>query len=127
MTLGELIRAECPRYLAMGLSWDDYWHGDYAKLPYYRKAHALRRNERNEELWMLGIYFLRAIGAILPKSELSYPSEPFALTQEEVEDQEKRQKEKEIADARAYMETMMHNINKKRRERGDINGRDGAA
>lgn len=112
---------QCPRYMAMGVSYDDYWHGDYTKLPYYRKADAIRREQKNEELWMQGLYFLRAIASVLPKSEYQYPDEPMPLTKEDVERQEERRKRAEIEKARAYMEAAMHKVNKKRREKGGKN------
>lgn len=100
----------------MGVSYDEYWNGDYKKLPFYRKAYALKRKEKNFDLWLEGVYILRAIGSILPGSEEPYPSEPLPLTEDDVKASEERQKRKEIDNAKAYMETMMHNINKKRKE-----------
>ena len=113
--------------MAMGVSYDEYWNGDYTMLPYYRKAYALKRRAENEKLWLQGIYILRAIGSIIPSAKSPYPDEPFALTEEEVEEQEARRRQEEIDNARAYMETMMHNINKKRREEGAKDGRRSAA
>lgn len=100
----------------MGVSYDEYWHGDYTKLPFYRKAFEQKREEINQQLWLQGLYFLRAIASVMPKAELLYPEEPFPLTNKEVEAQEERQKEREINNARAYMETVMHEVNKKRKE-----------
>lgn len=108
--------------MAMGMSYDDYWHGDYTALPYYRKAYALKRQEANEKLWLQGIYIMNAIGCMIPKTDIKYPEEPYALTQKEKDEQAERRRKKEIEDARSYMETMMHNINKNRREGGENNG-----
>ena len=106
----------------MGVTWDEYWHGDYTRLPYYRKAYALKRREENEKLWMQGIYILRAIGSIVPGSNSKYPDEPLPLTEEEANEQEERRRVSAFYDAKAYMETMMHNINKQRREGGGTDG-----
>ena len=106
----------------MGVSYDEYWNGDYTRLPYYRKAYALKRHEENEKLWMQGLYFLRAIGCVLPGSDTSYPDEPFPLTEEEAAEREVRKRREAFYNAKAYMETMMHNINKQRREGGGDNG-----
>lgn len=110
--------------MAMGMSYDEYWHGDYTKLPYYRKAYAIQRKEANERLWLQGAYILQAIGSLLPKTDVHYPQEPWPLTQEEADEQEARRKQEEIDHARAYMETAMHKVNQKRREGGKTDGRD---
>ena len=107
--------------MSIGVSWDEYWYGDYTKLPYYRKAYALKREETNQKLWLQGVYFLRAIGCIVPDAE-PYPDEPLPLTTEAVKEQEERKRRIEIDNARAYMEATMHNINKKRKEGGKQDG-----
>lgn len=118
MTIGQFIVDQAPRYMAMGVSYDEYWNGDYTRLPYYRKAHQQKREEKNFELWLQGWYFLQAIACIVPKSEAVYPAEPIPLTQAEAENLEEKQRQKEIDNARAYMEAAMHNINKTRKEKG---------
>ena len=120
-TIGQFIVDQCPYYLSIGVTWDEYWHGDYTRLPYYRKAYALKREETNQKLWLQGVYFLRALGCIVSDEE-PYPSEPLPLTKEAVEEQAERQKRIEIDNARAYMEAAMHNINKPRKEGGEHNG-----
>lgn len=121
LTLGQFIRQQCPYYLSMGVSWDDYWYGDYRKLPYFRKAYELKREEINQQLWLQGVYILRAIGSIIPDCE-PYPTEPLPLTDEAAQAQAERRRQIEIDNARAYMETAMHNINLKRRQGGEQNG-----
>lgn len=115
MTIGQFIREQCPFYLSIGVTWDEYWNGDYSKLPYFRKAYNLKQKQDNAKLWLQGYYFLHAIGAAFSK-EGKYPEEPIPLTEEDVEAQEAKRKQIEIDNARAYMEVAMHNINKKRRE-----------
>lgn len=116
LTLGQFIVDQCPRYMAMGVPYDEYWNGDYTRLPFFRKAEALKRKEKNAEAWLQGVYILRAIGSILPNSEETYPSEPLPMTQEDLDYAEEQKRQKEIENAKAYMETMMHNINKQRKE-----------
>lgn len=100
----------------MGVSYDEYWHGDYTKLPYYRKAYAIKREETNQQLWLQGLYFLRAISSVIPKSELLYPEEPLPLTKQDVEKQEEKQKQTQITNARAYMEAVMKKVNDNRKK-----------
>ena len=118
LTLGQFIVDQCPRYMAMGVSCDEYWNGDYTKLPFYRKAYVLKKRDQNYDAWLQGIYILRAIGSVIPHSEEAYPPEPLPLTKEDMDRVAERNKQTQIDNARAYMESMMHNINKQRREKG---------
>lgn len=118
MTIGQFIREECPRYLSMGVSYDEYWYGDYTRLPYYRKANQWKQDDTNFACWLQGWYILQAIACVVPKSEATYPTEPIPMTREQVAEQEAKEKQREIDNARAHMEAMMHSINKQRREKG---------
>ena len=50
----------------MGMSPDDYWHGDPALLKAYRKMDEIRRERENEMLWLQGMYIYEAIGDLAP-------------------------------------------------------------
>lgn len=119
--MAEFICEQCPYYMNMGVSYDEYWHGDYTKLPYYRKAYALKQKETNQKLWMQGVYFFLALESIVPKSNVRYPEEPIPLTVEEMHEAEERDKQKQISTARTYMESAMKKINKARKEGGKKN------
>lgn len=85
----------------MGMSPDEYWHGSPELTQAYRAAYKIRKEERNWELWMQGLYFYHALNVALShildkNSKAEYMSEPvkiFPPTEEELE--EKRQKEAE--------------------------------
>lgn len=114
---------QCPYYMSLGVSYDEYWHGDYTRLPYYRKAYALKREEKNQQLWLQGLYFRIAVLSAFTE-DTKYPDEPLPITEDAFKEQEERRKQTEIDNARAYMEVAMHNINKKRREQKEA-GSDG--
>lgn len=44
---------------------EQYWDGSPFLAKAYRKAHKLRIQQRNEELWMQGLYFYNALGVCL--------------------------------------------------------------
>lgn len=52
-----------PWYLSIGVTPHDYWEGDPFLVVHYRKAHLLRIEQRNQELWMQGLYIHDAVNA----------------------------------------------------------------
>ena len=86
--------------MSIGMSYDDFWNGDVCMAGAYRKARELRDRQRNQELWMQGMYIYEALcdasplfrftmksGTIEP---LPYLSEPYPLTEAEVQEREQR-------------------------------------
>lgn len=93
-----------PAYLAMGMTYELFWHGDPDLVKAYRTADRIRRRRRNEELWLEGIYVTEAlsstVGNMFAKgAKHQYPSEPFPITLEE-------QQERVERDRKARMERM---------------------
>ena len=73
-----------------------FWHGDPWLAKYYRKAHDLKRQERNQELWMQGLYVYDAFAVVLSNAfgkkggkKIKYLEKPFDIT-EKSEEQKKR-------------------------------------
>lgn len=82
----------------MGMSADEYWHGSPELMQAYRLAYKIRKQERNWELWLQGLYFCHALDVALSNgfggSKARYmdkPLEIFPPTEEELE--ERRRKE----------------------------------
>ncbi|MCH5203136.1 MAG: hypothetical protein J1F03_00225 [Oscillospiraceae bacterium] len=79
---------------------------------YYRKAHELKRKERNQELWLQGLYFYEALCDVSPvlhafakkgTKPTSYPAEPYALTIKEVKDKKEREERLRVDKMKAKM------------------------
>ncbi len=92
-----------PFYLSIGMTFNQFWNEDCCLVKYYRKAYELQRERKNQELWLQGMYIYEAIGDMSPvlkafakknTKPLKYPSEPYAITQQEIE---KRKQAKERA------------------------------
>jgi len=96
------------------MTYDQYWNDDCMLVKYYREAHRLRNERKNQELWLQGLYIYEALCDVAPilhafaKSGTKprpYLSKPFPITMEEVkrdkEEQEKlnRQKAKALFEA----------------------------
>lgn len=107
----KLFDEMCPYYMSMGMSLAEYWDGDPIYVKFYREAHELKKEEKNRELWLQGMYFYDALVDVAPLIKAfaknpkltPYPSEPYALTKKEKEEKEKREMLKMKADMEAWM------------------------
>ena len=91
-----------------GMTYEQYWYGEPKMARFYREAYKTRLNERNEEMWRQGIYFLDALNVALHNNvNLSgksikaqqYMSEPLRLfpqTEKEIKQKAEIQKERVI-------------------------------
>lgn len=55
----------CGYYLAIGMSLDEYWCASPHLVRYYREAHKLSVEQRNQELWLQGLYIYNAFSVVL--------------------------------------------------------------
>jgi hypothetical protein len=66
------------------MSYEEFWHGQPILAVFYRKKHMLDIEQRNQELWMQGLYFLDAISVALnnsfSKHKAKYIAEPIRIT-----------------------------------------------
>lgn len=101
-----------PFYLSIGMTFNQYWNEDCCLVKHYRKAYELQRERKNQELWLQGMYIYEAIGDMSPvlkafakknTKPLKYPSEPYAITQQEME--KRKQAEKRAAYERMKAKT----------------------
>lgn len=94
-----------PYYLAIGMPYELFWNGEPELVKVYREAHELRNEQRNQEMWVQGIYNYRAFREIMEafaaglsgsKSSCAseYPREPIAFTAREQESAAQREKER---------------------------------
>jgi len=83
---------------------NEYWHGSPELTQAYREAFKVRKEERNWELWLQGLYFCHAVSVALSNafeknSKAEYMSEPLNIfpptepTEEEIEEQQRQEAE----------------------------------
>ena len=56
----------CAYYMFIGVSFYEYWFGDYSQFRFCEEAYRLRERERNTDRWMMGRYVYDAVGALTP-------------------------------------------------------------
>ena len=87
----------------MGMSAEEYWHGTPELTKAYAEAYKIRKEERNWELWLQGLYFKHALDIALSNafdknSKAKYMDKPLDLhlsepTEEEQEAEEQKKAE----------------------------------
>ena len=65
------------------MTYDQFWRGDSFLAVAYRKAHYLRIEQRNEELWLQGLYNFNAMSVAInnafSKQKQKYINKPIQL------------------------------------------------
>lgn len=102
------------------MTWEQYWYGDVWMVEAYREAEKRRKERKNWELHLQGMYFYEALCDVSPIFQAfakrgtkphPYRTEPYKLcTSEEPELTEEEKEKKEEAErirAKLYMQNMM--------------------
>ena len=92
LTFAELADELCPQYMSIGVSFQEYWHGDYTQLAYYAKAFEIQRERANHDAWLQGAYIYDALCAVSPvlnafakrgTKPMPYHKEPYGMKLDE--------------------------------------------
>ena len=66
-----------------GMTYEQFWFGDPWMAHAYKEMHNLKRKQRNEEMWVNGMYQLSALNVALhnafDKKKINYLAEPFNI------------------------------------------------
>lgn len=86
LAIDELFDKMFPEYLAMGMTYEQFWKQDCSLVIAYRKAYRIRQEEINRNAWLNGLYIFKAlqtapvtVNGFAPKGYTPepYPSKPF--------------------------------------------------
>lgn len=125
----EIFKEQFPGYLAIGMTYDEYWNGDPELPKYYRKADEIRQKRINAEAWLYGRYVYEALCSMVPLpvgfakkngKPKPYPNEPHKYET----DEEKRERDGMEA-GREHMKRAMEAWNAKFRAKEGGNKTDG--
>lgn len=127
----KIFEEQCPFYMSIGMTYDEFWFGKPERAKYYRKAYELKKKQLNEQLWLQGMYFFEAICDVapilvaMPKKDAKiqpYSTEPYALTVKEQEERERRENERKQKKMLERFNAMATLVNHKFKQGGDDNG-----
>lgn len=105
-----------PYYLAMGMSYAEYWNMDCLLVKAYRKKAQIELEMKNQQAWLQGMYIYEAMMDVAPFVKFStkpvkptpYRTEPYDLSGKNKEEEPKNNDK-----AFAYMHSFMVEHNKK--------------
>ena len=127
----KIFEEQCPFYMSIGMTYDEFWFGKPERAKCYRKAYELKKKQLNEQLWLQGMYFFEAICDVapvlvtMPKKDAKiqpYSTEPYALTVKEQEERERRENERKQKKLLERFNAMATLVNHKFKQGGDNNG-----
>lgn len=119
-----------PYYLAIGMTYEQFWERDCELVIYYRKAAEIKQSLLNQQAWLQGAYVYEAILDASPTlhdfikrgtKPLPYRNEPYDFKADDIA--KKRHEAKQDAKAKAFMQAFAANVNKKYKREGESNGR----
>lgn len=95
---------ECPKYMAYGMSFHDFWYGPADMVIFYREAYKIKMKQLDENNWILGMYVYEAILDCSPilhafskkgTKPLPYAEKPYLMDKLREKTQEEKDQEKE--------------------------------
>lgn len=115
LSYSEAFVRQFPFYLALGMTYDQYWNEDCTLVKAYREAYEMRREEKNYDLWLQGLYIYSALCSASPLFRFStkpqkahpYLEEPFSATKKETERREQVKERQRYEKIKAKMEAMV--------------------
>lgn len=102
-----------PYYLALGMTYEQYWHGDPYLTVYYQKAKKMKFDYDNQMAWINGMYIYDAVSAIVFNTWCrkegeqcrNYTDKPYEF--DEAKQEEELKKEAEVQ-AEAWMRNFVN-------------------
>ena len=94
-SVGEIFRKQCPEYMAIGMSYEEFWEKDVEMVKAYREAERIKRKNKDYDLWLQGRYIYDALCCVSPILHAfakegthpePYPEEPYPRTEAEVKE-----------------------------------------
>ncbi len=123
-SISEVLDALCVYYMMLGVPEKEFWDGDYTRLKYYVRQHNYLVEQRNQELWLQGLYVYEAVSVAMAQAfsknggrNVKYPDKPHRITPLSTEEQEAENKRK-VEEFRAQLDAAGQRFNAmKRREK----------
>lgn len=121
MSYADIFEKICAYYMSIGVTYEEFWYGDFAICKYAREAEKLKRKRENQAMWWNAMYLFRTMLDVAPAfrdfgdgktTKIKFSIEqPFPMDNQEAEAHAKAKREREqeefLAKMMAY--TQEHN------------------
>lgn len=124
-TYTEKFEEAFPYYLSIGMTYDQYWNNDPHLVKYYRMAEEIKREVRNQELWLQGMYIYEALCDVSPilhsfakkgTKPIPYTDHPYPLSNKQTKKTDMDKERKVFDKGKKIMEAFMVLNNKRFKE-----------
>ena len=123
-SLTDLFEKQCPIYMSFGMTYDEFWYGEPYRTKFYRESYKLKVKQKDEELWIQGMYIYEALCKVSPilhafskKGTKPLPKTEHTYTYDAPEYKTEEEKQKEIENqrllARLHFETWARETKKR--------------
>lgn len=129
----ETFEKHFPYYLAIGMTYDQYWNDDCELVKFYREADKIQQERQNQMLWLQGMYIYDAIGRLIPGLNPAtkkgtkvkpYMEKPYAISKEDVKRDREEKERKATNGAKQFMQMFSAKYNKRFEERREVTNGD---
>lgn len=95
----KLFEKVCPYYMSIGVSYHDFWDGEFDICKYARKADEINQGNKNREQWWQAVYIFRMMLDASPafnafnsgNTNITLSVDrPFPITQKEIDENNRR-------------------------------------
>ncbi|MBP7319525.1 MAG: hypothetical protein KA953_00520 [Lachnospiraceae bacterium] len=95
----KLFEEVCPYYMSIGVSYHDFWDGEFDICKYARKADEINQGNKNREQWWQAVYIFRMMLDASPAFNAFNSGDtnitlsvdrPFPITQKEIDENNRR-------------------------------------
>lgn len=121
----KLFNAQCPVFMSMGMSYDEYWNCSAERTRAYKEAYKIKRQQMNQQLWLGGMYVAHAIAATVGNmlsgksaQKTEYPREPLPLSASDVEERKERERKRKFEMMKQSMHAYAEEHNKRMKTEG---------
>lgn len=128
-TYTEVFMKVFPKYLTMGMTYEQFWHGPAWLVRAYRESYNDRIRDEEWARWRQGAYFYDALLRVAPVMRAAfgkgkvepgkYPQRPWPLTEKEAQEQEAEDRQKRFERFIAVLNKESEETLKKQREETD--------
>lgn len=117
----EIFKEQCPFFMSIGMSYQEYWYEDCWIASYYLKAWRLKKEQKNEEMWLQGVYIYEAICDVAPVLHAfskkgtkphPYPEKPYSLFKKSKKE-EKKDEQKQVQETYEYFKQWSSSVSRK--------------
>lgn len=118
----EMFEMKFPYYLAIGMTYEQYWEQDCELVRHYRQAEEIRQEMTNNKAWLQGMYIYDAISRVSPilrsngkkgAKAQPYVKDPYPINKKDQKEAEERREKENLEKGKRYMEAFAAQQNEK--------------